>query len=271
MSDATQALDTSESHAKRLDADDPLATFRERFHIPRHPVNMDEESVYLCGNSLGCMPRDVAHEAEAMLEDWARLGVEGHFFARDPWYPYHEQFREPYARLLGTKPEEVVAMNTLTANLHFMMVSFYRPTKERYRILIDGPCFPSDVYSVKSQIRERAQTVDFDPDDALVWVETREGEHSVREEDIEGAIAEQGDSLALVLLAGVNYYSGKFYDCGRIVDARTRRGRGRGAGPGARRGQRAGETPRVERGLRGLVHVQVHELGPRRGGRRVRA
>lgn len=219
MSDATGTIDTSEAHAKQLDANDPLAKFRERFHIPRHPVNMDEASVYLCGNSLGAMPRDVALEAEAMLEDWARLGVEGHFFARDPWYPYHEQFREPYAQLLGTKPEEVVAMNTLTANLHFMMVSFYRPTTTRYKILVDGPCFPSDVYSVKSQIRERAQTVGFDPDDALVWVEPRAGEHSVREEDIEGAIAEHGDSLALVLLAGVNYYSGKFYDCGRIVEA----------------------------------------------------
>jgi len=219
VSETAPGVDTSESHAKKLDADDPLASFRERFHIPRHPVSMDGPSIYLCGNSLGCMPRGVAGEAEMMLEDWARLGVEGHFFARDPWYAYHEQFREPYATLLGAKPEEVVAMNTLTVNLHLLMASFYRPTKGRYKVLIDGPCFPSDVYAVRSQIRERAHAVGVDPDGALVWVDPREGEHCVREEDIEGAIAEHGDSLALVLLAGVNYYSGKFYDCARIVRA----------------------------------------------------
>ncbi len=207
--------DTSESHARALDAADLLSRFRDCFHIPPNPHAPGEESVYLCGNSLGCMPRDVKPAIEEMLEDWARLGVEGHFEARDPWYSFHESLREDYANLLGAKHEEVVAMNSLTANLHLLMTTFYRPTRERFRILIDGPCFPSDVYAVKSQIRERG----LDPDDALVWVQPRDGEGHLREQDIVGAIEEQGDSLALVLLAGVNFYSGQFYDVPSIVKA----------------------------------------------------
>ncbi len=218
MNDAVLA-DRSEAAAHSLDASDPLASFRDRFHIPPNPSKPDEPSVYMCGNSLGCMPRDTAGAIEEMMEDWAQLGVEGHFEARDPWYPAHEPLRAPYAALLGAEEREVVAMNSLTANLHLLMQSFYRPTKDRFKILIDGPCFPSDVYAVKSQIRERAMSLGFDPAEALVWIEPREGEGHLREEDIEGAISQHGESLALVLLAGVNYYSGQFYDCGRIVKA----------------------------------------------------
>ncbi|MEQ9616984.1 MAG: kynureninase [Phycisphaerales bacterium] len=208
-------IDTSEQHARSLDAADPLASFRERFHIPPNPSDPAEPSVYMCGNSLGCMPRGVTDKVGEFLEDWARYGVEGHFDARDPWYPCHESLREPYASLLGAKPEEVVAMNSLTVNLHLLMTTFYRPEGKRNRILIDGPCFPSDVYAVKSQIRSRG----FDPEEALIWASPREGEGHLREEDIVGLIEEQGDSIALVLLAGVNYYSGQFYDVKRIVDA----------------------------------------------------
>ena len=215
MSGIASIHDTSEAHARSLDAADPLSRFRERFCIPPNPNMPNESSVYMCGNSLGCMPKAVPDAIGEMCEDWARLGVEGHFEARDPWYPYHESLREDYASLLGAKHDEVVAMNSLTANLHLLMTSFYRPTKERFKILIDGPCFPSDVYAVKSQIRSRG----FDPESALIWVKPREGEGHLREEDIVGAIDEHGDSIALVLLAGVNFYSGQYYDVPRIVKA----------------------------------------------------
>jgi len=211
----TNTTDTSESHARALDAADPLAHTRELFHLPPNPHDQSESSVYLCGNSLGCQPKAVKERAGEFLEDWARFGVEGHFDARDPWYSYHESLREPYGKLLGAKQEQLVAMNSLTANLHLLMVSFYRPTKERFKILIDGPCFPSDVYAVKSQIRAHG----LDPDAGLVWVKPREDEHTIRAEDIEGAIAEHKDSLALVLLAGVNYYCGQFYDVPRVIKA----------------------------------------------------
>lgn len=200
--------------ARELEAADPVASRRDHFCIPPMPSDPERESIYLCGNSLGLMPRDARPAIEAFMDDWARYGVEGHFEARDSWYDFHEPLREPLARLVGAHPHEVVVMNTLSVNLHLLMASFYRPTADRYRILIDGPCFPSDVYAVKSQIRFHG----FDPDDGLVWVRPRDGEHMIRTEDIEDRLS--GDhGIALVLLAAVNYYSGQHYEMKRITQA----------------------------------------------------
>ncbi|HWP95004.1 MAG TPA: kynureninase [Gammaproteobacteria bacterium] len=204
--------------ALRLDHDDPLAGCRERFHLPRRE-NGDEE-VYLCGNSLGLQPLTAADYVQQELEDWRLLGVKGHFAARNPWMPYHEFLTERTARLVGALPDEVVTMNTLTVNLHLMMVTFYRPTPARHRILIEKPAFPSDRYAVESQIRFHG----YDPAEALVELGPRPGETFLRMEDIEAAIAREGERLALVLFPGVQYYSGQAFDLARIVAAGHRVG-----------------------------------------------
>src|SRR5690606_871538 len=202
-----------ESFAIDLDAADPLRDYRRRFLIPSGAAG--RPVIYLCGNSLGLQPISAREYIHQELDDWARLGVEGHFAGARPWYPYHQQFREPGARLVGARPGEVVMMNSLTVNLHLMMVSFYRPTARRHRILIDYPTFPSDTYAVKSQIAFHG----FDPRTALVEVRPRTGEHTLRTEDIEAVLAREGDSIALVLLAGVNFFTGQCYDMPRITRA----------------------------------------------------
>lgn len=166
------------------------------------------------------MPRAARDAVAAELDDWARLGVEGHFKARDNWYRYHEHVREPLARLVGALPHEVVAMNSLTVNLHLLMTSFYRPSGRRRAILIDGPCFPSDVYAVKSHLRLHGVP----ESDGLVWARPREGKSTLRTEDVIALIDAHADRLALVMLAGVNYVSGQFMDIGAITAAAHRRG-----------------------------------------------
>ncbi len=207
-----------ESHALALDRADPLRGFRDRFHIP--PAADGSSSTYLCGNSLGLQPKALKAEMERELDDWARLGVEGHFKSRGGWYAYHELVREPLARLVGALPHEVVAMNSLTVNLHLLMVSFYRPSGKRRRILIDGPCFPSDVYAVKSQLRIHGVP----ENEGLLWLTPREGEHTIRTEDAVALIEREGDSIALVLLAGVNFVTGQFQDIAPITEAARRKG-----------------------------------------------
>jgi kynureninase len=204
--------------AAQRDRDDVLSDFRRRFHIPPGPDR--GPSVYLCGNSLGLEPRNAETVVKELLKDWRRYGVEGHFKGRRPWMPYHEQFAEPLAELTGAKPSEVVCMNTLTVNLHLMMVSFYRPSKERYRILIEKPAFPSDRYAVESQVRFHG----LDPDDALLEAGPREGESIIRDGDILEIIERQGDSIALVMLPGVQYYSGQRFDMAGITSAARARG-----------------------------------------------
>ncbi|RMG14522.1 MAG: kynureninase [Planctomycetota bacterium] len=205
-----------EEHARRLDREDPLRSWRERFCIPPSPAHDDgRESIYLCGNSLGLQPKAVRTFLERELDDWARLGVEGHFHAEIPWYRYHEALREPAARLVGARPHEVVLMNSLTVNLHLLLISFYRPTPARPRILLDGPCFPSDVYAAKSQLRLHGR----DPEADLAWVRPRPGEHTVRAEDIEEVLAREGSSIATVLLGGVNYLTGQRHDLRRLARA----------------------------------------------------
>lgn len=209
---ANPQYETGEAFALRLDAADPLAGWRERFHLP---TGDGAPLIYFAGNSLGLQPKAVEPAIRQELEDWARLGVDAHFHAKTPWYSYHEIFRESGARLVGGVPGEVVYMNGLTVNLHLMMVSFFRPTAERFRILIEGPTFPSDVYAVQTQLRCHG----IDPADGLLVARPRDGEHMLRTEDIVDLLERQGASIALVLMSGVNYFSGQLFDIERITAA----------------------------------------------------
>ncbi len=176
----THAL--SRTHAIALDAADPLRSFRNEFLLPRHKHT---EQAYFCGNSLGLQPKGARKAVEQVLDKWAHEAVEGHFRGRAQWMTYHEQVREPLARIVGALPGEVVAMNTLTANLHFMMVSFYRPTSQRPAILMEAGAFPSDRHAVESQIRFHG----FNPDTDLIEVEPDETEGTISMAAIEQAIA----------------------------------------------------------------------------------
>lgn len=219
--------------ARRLDDADALAPFRERFHVPSAPVG--GEQIYLCGNSLGLMPRAAGRAVEEVLADWREKAVAAHFDVEHPWMPYHEFVREPLARLVGARPDEVVAMNSLTVNLHLMMVSFYRPTRERHRIVIEKGAFPSDRHAVASQIAWHG----FDPEKSLVELAPREGEHHVRDSDIEQWLDEHGAEVALVLWPGVQYYTGQFFDLDRI----TRSAHAAGAAAGLDLAHAAGNLP----------------------------
>lgn len=197
--------------AKQLDTIDPLGHYREKFHIPKDKNGND--LIYLCGNSLGLQPKQTQSFIQQELDDWAKLGVEGHLEAKNPWLPYHEFLAESSAKLVGAKPIEVVTMNTLTANLHFMMVSFYQPTKTRYKIIIESDAFPSDKYAVESQLRHHGHN---DKEGLILW-KPRENEELLRYEDLEAILDEQGDQVALILIGGVNYYTGQYFDLKRIT------------------------------------------------------
>jgi kynureninase len=203
--------------AKGLDENDPLKDFRKRFFIPTHKGS---DCIYLTGNSLGLQPKTVKEYVNQELDDWAKLGVEGHFHAKNPWMPYHEIFPKQLSAIVGCLPHEVVVMNQLTVNLHLLMVSFYRPTKERYKIICEAKAFPSDQYALESQARYHG----FDPDDAIIEVFPREGEHTLRTDDIVTVIEKHGDSIALVLFGGVNYYTGQYFDIETITWAAHKTG-----------------------------------------------
>jgi kynureninase len=205
--------DSSPAFAARLDAQDPLVAFRQEFHLPPGPDG--QPSAYFCGNSLGLQPKAARAAVEQEFADWERLGVEGHFHGVSPWMHYHETLTEATARLVGARPLEVVVMNNLTVNLHLLLVTFYRPTATRYRILMEGGAFPSDQYAMESQARLHGLA----PDDVIVELLPRPGEHTLRTEDIVAKIAELGDSLATVLLGGVNYYTGQAFDMAAITRA----------------------------------------------------
>ncbi len=181
-----------EDFALAMDARDPLAHFRDRFCIPR--TSSGEDCIYFCGHSLGLQPKTAGSYLDQELRDWANLGVEGHFHAKNPWMPYHRLLTEQTAVLVGAQPAEVVVMNSLTVNLHLMMTSFYRPSRERHKILVERGAFPSDQYAVKSQIRLHG----FDPASSLVELAPRDGESCLRDEDIESLIDSEGDSIALI-------------------------------------------------------------------------
>jgi len=202
---------TSEELATRLDNEDPLARYRSEFHLPLQ--SNGTPYIYLCGNSLGLQPKSTEAAIKQELSDWQKLGVEGHFHAKNPWLPYHEFLTQAMAKVVGAKPEEVVLMNTLTVNLHLMMISFYKPTPTRNKILIESDAFPSDRYATESQIKMRG----FDPESSLLELKPRAGEVCLREEDIEATIEEYGDEIALIMLGNTNYYTGQYYDIHKIT------------------------------------------------------
>ena len=205
------------AYAQFLDSQDPLGSFREKFYIP---LMHGKEAIYFTGNSLGLQPKKTQDYVLNELEDWANYGVEGHFHARNPWMPYHEMFTEQLCKLVGALPHEVVAMNQLTVNLHLLMTTFYRPDKQRYKIICESKAFPSDQYAMESQVTLHGFTYQ----DAVVEVSPREGEHIVRTEDIVAAIENNKDSLALVLFSGVNYYTGQVFDMKTITAAAHKAG-----------------------------------------------
>ena len=213
---STFEFQPGEAFAIALDDRDPLKEFRERFLFPK---TAGGNCVYLCGHSLGLQPKTAASHVEQELKDWAELGVEGHFQAKNPWMPYHRLLTEQTAELVGAKPLEVVVMNSLTVNLHLMMVSFYRPLPGRHKVVIERGAFPSDQYAVQSQIRFHG----FDPVTSLIELTPLPGETCIREDEIESLI-EQRDDIALIMLGGVNYATGQAFDMARIIRAGHKRG-----------------------------------------------
>lgn len=207
-----------EDFAVAMDARDPLAHFRERFYFPK--TKTGDDCIYLCGHSLGLQPRTARSYLDQELRDWAQFGVEGHFHAKNPWMPYHRLLTRQTAELVGAEPAEVVVMNSLTVNLHLMMASFYRPTRDRHKVVVECGAFPSDQYAVSSQIRFHH----FAPALSLLELRPREGESCLRDDDIESLIEREGDSIALILLGGVNYATGQAFDMEGITKAGQRKG-----------------------------------------------
>lgn len=198
--------------ANQLDEQNSLNHFREQFYIP---VINGNECIYFTGNSLGLQPKTTQDYVVNELEDWANFGVEGHFHATNPWFSYHEIFPQQVAKIVGALPEEVVVMNQLTVNLHLLMTTFYRPTKERFKIICEAKAFPSDQYAFESQVKLHG----VNPDEAIIEVTHREGEYSIRTEDIIATIEKHSSSIALVLFSGVNYYTGQVFDMPSITKA----------------------------------------------------
>ncbi len=241
MTGADDRFRDDERFARDLDATDELAGFRDRFLIPEHDDGGPK--TYLCGNSLGLQPKAAAACVEQELRDWADLAVDAHFEGTQPWFSYHETFREPMARVVGARPGEVVVMNGLTANLHLMMVSFFRPRGRRTKILVEDTSFPSDTYAVETQLRFHG----LDPDEHRIVARPREGESTIRTEDLVGLVEERGEEIALVLLGGVNYYTGQAFDLERVTVA----ARARGCVVGFDLAHAAGNLP-----------LELHDWGP---------
>jgi kynureninase len=228
------------SFAKEMDEKDELKSFRSKFYIPQHE---GKDQIYLCGNSLGLQPKSAKEAIDQELKDWAELGVEGHFRGKNPWMYYHHFLTEKAARVVGALPKEVVIMNNLTANLHLMMVSFYKPTKERYKIMMEVSAFPSDQYAMETQARFHG----LNPDDAIIELKPREGEFTLRTEDILAKIEENKDSLAIVMMGGVNYLTGQAFDMKSI----TEKAHSVGANVGFDLAHAAGN-----------LNLKLHEWGP---------
>jgi kynureninase len=226
--------------ARKLDESDSLSRFRDQFHLPQHN---GAPCLYFTGNSLGLQPKTAREAINQELDDWAKYGVEGHFMARNPWVSYHELLMQAGADVVGARHGEVVHMNGLTANLHLLMVSFYRPSGKRYKILCEAKAFPSDQYAIESQVKFHG----YDPADAIIEVSPRKGEHIIHEEDVEQILSTQGDEIALLMWGGVNYYTGQFFDLERI----TRAGHAAGAVVGFDLAHAAGNVP-----------MKLHDWGP---------
>jgi len=206
-------MEQFKKQAQEYDQVDELKDFRQQYHIPED--EQGAEKIYFCGNSLGLQPKAVSLAVEEELETWRTEGVDGHFAKPNPWWTYHKRLKSSLAHIVGAKEHEVVAMNNLTTNLHLLMASFYRPTNDRYQIMIEGGAFPSDHYAVESQLRWHG----LDPAQALIELHSQSGEEILRTEDILNAIEQHADSLALVLLPGIQYYTGQFFDLKTITEA----------------------------------------------------
>lgn len=204
-------FENSLAFAQKLDSSDSLQSFREKYFIPQ--VN-GKEALYFTGNSLGLQPKSVLSALQTELEDWKNLGVEGHFHGKNPWFHYHKFLTNGAALVVGAKPIEVVVMNQLTSNLHFLFVSFYRPNQQRFKIIMEAGAFPSDMYLVESQVKFHG----FNPSEAIVEVKPREGEHTLRHQDILDTIEAHKDELALVFFSGVQYYSGQVFNIKEITE-----------------------------------------------------
>lgn len=198
-------------YAKKQDAEDALASFRNKFHIPKNASG--EELIYFCGNSLGLQPKITSEYIKEELTDWANLGVEGHVEGKHPWLPYHEFLTESMAKIVGAKPSEVVVMNTLTTNLHLMMVSFFQPTKTKYKIVVESDAFPSDKYAVESQLKFHG----IDPKEGLILWKPRKGEELCRFEDLEEIMQTHGNEIALLMIGSTNYYTGQSFPLKKIT------------------------------------------------------
>ena len=205
-------FENSLAFAQHLDAQDSLKQYQNEFSFPQ--VN-GKKVIYFTGNSLGLQPKRAKTYVDEVMNDWANFAVEGHFYAEKPWWDYHERFAQPLSKLVGALPSEVTVMNTLTVNLHLLMVSFYQPTSKRYKIICEEKAFPSDQYLFQSQVRFHG----YEPEEAIVEVKRRDGEHNIRLEDVVAKINEVGDELALVLIGGVNYYTGQVFDMKTITAA----------------------------------------------------
>ncbi|MFC0262923.1 kynureninase [Fontibacter flavus] len=202
----------SEDFAREMDAKDPLRSFRSKFYFPKVEGN---EAIYFCGNSLGLQPKTTQSYIQRELDNWANLAVDGHFYGEDAWYHVRKKSKPALATIVGAHEHEVVAMNNLSSNLHFLMVSFYRPTQERYKIITEAGAFPSDMYMLESQVKFHG----LDPDTAIIELVPRTGEYTLRTEDILRVIAENKDHLALVMMAGLQYYTGQVFDMEAISQA----------------------------------------------------
>lgn len=230
---------TDEAFAREMDAADPLSSYRQKFHFPK---KNGVDCLYLCGNSLGLEPVGVKPAMTQALDDWAALGIEGYWSASIPWVSYNEHLMKSAEHIIGAKPGEVVVMNTLTINLNLMMVSFYRPTEKRHKILIENSAFPSDRYAVDAQIKFHG----LDPKTSLLEMKPRTGEVTLRTEDILEIIEKEGDSIALIMMGGVNYYTGQLFDMGAI----TKAGHSKGCTVGFDLAHAAGNVP-----------LKMHEWG----------
>lgn len=220
-------------YARQQDEQDPLRHYRSQFFMPQD--EQGNELVYFCGNSLGPQPKTVPDYIQQELKDWQELAVKGHMGAQNPWFYYHHFTQKQAANVVGAKPEEVVMMNTLSVNLHLMMVSFYQPKSQKYKVVVEGNAFPSDHYAVESQIRFHG----YDPEEGIIELYPREGEHTLRTEDIAATIHQRRDEIALVLIGGVNFYTGQYFN----MEAITKAGHEAGAFVGWDLAHGAGNVP----------------------------
>src|SRR5215471_9788526 len=211
-------LSVDERFACQMDAEDSLRTFRDKFHLPLGKNG--KPVIYFAGNSLGLMPKSARQIVDDELDNWANLGVDAHHAAGTPWYSYHEALREPVARLVGAKSMEVICMNSLTMNLHLMMATFYRPTKSRFKILMEEPAFPSDTYAIKTQIIHHG----FDPKEVLILARPRKSEFTIRTEDVLDLIERHADNLAVVMIGAVNFFTGQLFEIEKITTAAREHG-----------------------------------------------